>query len=112
VIIPPNYEHLIINASDKDLTTANWVCREFSSNIYEPFREKRGFGWLALADSKKEVAWVKNQNYSSVPELKHFQTDPWLNRLKIGKTDDIYQLIKDLTGLNFLKHPDQYDWSI
>ena len=31
VIIPPNYGHITINASDKQLKMANWVCNGFSS---------------------------------------------------------------------------------
>jgi glucose-6-phosphate isomerase len=111
VIIPPNYEHLIINASGKELKTANWVCRDFGSNIYKPFRIKRGFCYYALESPAGEILWQKNHHYQDIPQLKFLSPNLWLDKFKIDQEKDIYQLVKDLNKLDFLKNPQKYDWS-
>jgi len=55
IIVPPNYEHIMINASQKKVKTANWVCDSFSESIYEPFKNKQGFGYYALKNDSGEI---------------------------------------------------------
>ncbi|MFH0907104.1 MAG: glucose-6-phosphate isomerase family protein, partial [bacterium] len=111
VIIPPNYEHLIINASEQELKTANWISRNFSSNIYKPFRSKHGFCYYAIRKDSEEIDWIKNKNYTDIPELKFLEPNLWLNQFNIEKETKIYELVKDMTKLEFLKKPQKYDWS-
>jgi glucose-6-phosphate isomerase len=110
VIILPNYEHLIINASGKELKTANWVCREFGSNIYKPFRQKRGFSYFAIERLEGEIEWIKNKTYIDVPELRFQEPNRWLDKFKIDKETELYSLVKDLKKLDFLKNPQKYNW--
>ena len=110
IIIPPNYEHLMINASGEEMKTANWVCRDFGPNLYKPFRQKHGFSYFALEGSKNEIKWQKNPNYQSVPELKFIEPNLWLDKFKIEKDKEMYFLTKDLEKLDFLKNPQKYDW--
>lgn len=110
IIIPPNYEHLIINSSEKELKTANWVCRNFLSNIYKPFRSKHGFGYFALKNDSKKIDWVKNNNYTVIPSLRSLAANLWLEKFKIAKEKGIYYLVKELSKLDFLKRPEKYDW--
>lgn len=109
VIIPPNYEHLIINHSKERAKTANWICRNFSSNIYKPFRSKHGFSYYALKEDKK-ISWIKNKNYSSIPELKFLEANQLLDEFKIKKEESLYNLVNDLDKLDFLKAPEKYQW--
>ncbi|MFH1671563.1 MAG: glucose-6-phosphate isomerase family protein [Candidatus Portnoybacteria bacterium] len=109
VVIPPNYEHLMVNASGKEAKTANWICRDFGSNIYKPFRSKQGFGYYALKDNSR-INWVKNENYSSVPELKFLEPNRLLEQFGLNKEKPIYQLVNDLSKLDFLKTPQNYNW--
>ncbi len=111
VIIPPNYEHLIINAFGKELKTANWVCRDFSSNIYKPFRSKHGFCYYALQEDSEEINWMRNKNYTAVPPLKSLAANLWLEKFKIAKGEEMYHLVKALKKLDFLKKPEKYSWS-
>ena len=111
IIIPPNYEHLIINTSGKEIKTANWVCRQFPANIYKPFRNKHGFSYFALKGESEEINWVKNENYTSIPSLKKIPADRWLDKFKIPVGEEMYQLVKDLSKLDFLKNPQKYSWS-
>lgn len=111
VIIPPNYEHLMINASGKEFKTANWVCRDFSSNIYKPFRSKHGFCYYALKGDSEEINWVKNENYTAVPPLKSLTANLWLEKFTIAKEEEMYHLVKDLKKLDFLKRPEKYNWA-
>ncbi|MFH1461208.1 MAG: glucose-6-phosphate isomerase family protein [Patescibacteria group bacterium] len=109
VIVPPNYEHLMINASGKELKTANWMAQT-ESNIYKPFRQKRGFGYYALVGPNGDIIWHKSPNYQDVPELKFLPANRLLEKFKIEKDQDIYTLAKDLKKLNFLKNPQKYEW--
>ncbi len=109
VIIPPNYEHLMINTSEKEAKTSNWVCRNFDSNIYKPFRNKHGFGYYAL-ENNSQVNWVKNENYSSIPELKFLEPNQLLNQFNLDKEKPIYDLVNNLSKLDFLKNPQNYTW--
>ncbi|NQV00737.1 MAG: glucose-6-phosphate isomerase [Parcubacteria group bacterium] len=105
VIVLPNYEHLIINASGEILKTANWVCRDFSSNIYKPFRKKCGFCYFALKNDSQEINWVKNGNYNSIPNLEFMEPNKWLEKFEIDKEKSLYSLVKNLKKLDFLKNP-------
>jgi len=112
VIIPPNYEHLMINASDKELKNANWICRDFGSNIYKPFRLKQGFSYFALQGPKGEVKWQKNPHYQDIPELKFMKPNHWIEQFGIEKDKEMYSLVKDLKKLDFLIHPQIYKWEM
>jgi len=110
VIIPPNYEHLMINASNKEMKTANWICRDFGPNLYKPFRQKHGFSYFALKGSENQIKWQKNPNYENIPELKFIEPNLWLDKFKIDKYKEIYFLINNLKKLDFLKNPQKYEW--
>ena len=110
IVIPPNYEHLMINASAQELKTANWICREFTANIYEPFKEKRGFCYYALKDEIGKINWVKNENYTNVPPLKFLEPNLGLEKFGITKEEKLYNIIKTPQKLNFLKNPQDYKW--
>jgi glucose-6-phosphate isomerase len=97
VIVPPNCGHVTINPTEKNLITANWVCRDFKS-IYEPYTEKRGACYYYINGK-----WVKNENYGEVPELKIVRP---LNVL--GVQGDMYSLVSDIKKLEFLTKPQKY----
>jgi len=108
IIIPPNYEHLFINIGKIDLRVANWVSRSFSTHIYKPFKLKHGFGYYALKGFWK-IKWIKNQNYSSVPDIK-FKSPNNFYKFYIKKDQPIYDLLQQPSKLDFLKNPQKYSW--
>ncbi len=110
IIVPPNYEHIIINASNKKLKTANWICNDFSSNIYKSFQDKQGFSYYAIDNNLGGIEWVKNENYDYIPELKFLEPNLWLEKFGIDKNKEMYDLIEDLNKLDFLKNPQDYEW--
>ncbi|MDP2934852.1 MAG: glucose-6-phosphate isomerase family protein, partial [bacterium] len=110
IIILPNYEHLIINASDKDLKTCNWICRSFGSNIYKPFKLRHGFCYYATRGTNG-IEWIKNENYISVPELRFEQANN-LYDFKIEENKPIYDLVNNLNKLEFLNDPQNHEWSL
>lgn len=111
IIIPPNYDHLMINTSNQELKTANWVCREFAVNIYDVIQEKRGFCYYALKGNlEEEINWVKNENYTGIPSLEFLSPNLNLEKFGITKEEKLYDLIKTPEKLNFLKTPQNYDW--
>jgi len=105
IIIPPNYEHLMINIGKKELKTCNWVYNEFGSNIYKPFRAKQGFSYYAI-EEKNKIKWIKNNNYKTITPLKFKQ--PNLYNFDIPKNKSIRKL--DPKKLDFLKNPEKYQW--
>lgn len=111
VLILPNYEHLIINPSDKELKTCNWTCRNFASNIYKPFRARQGFSYYAIKDPSQPLgtSWIKNENYESIPELK-FEEPNNFYEFELEKDKPIYNLINNLEKINFLVEPQKYEW--
>ncbi len=110
IVIPPNYEHLMINTTAKEAKTANWICRDFGSNLYKPFRQKHGFSYFALKGENNEIKWTKNPNYQDIPELRFEEPNQWIKKLKIDKKEEIYSLIKNIKKLDFLKKPQDYKW--
>jgi len=109
IIVPPNYEHIMINASKDKLKTANWVC-DFPENIYKPFKDKQGFSYYAINNGSGEIEWIKNENYIDTPELKFLSPNLWLEKFGIDKNKEMYSLIEDLNKLDFLKNPQKYNW--
>lgn len=108
IVIPPNYEHLIINASSSDLKTCNWICRSFGSNIYKPFRLRHGFCYYATKQDN-EIKWIKNENYQNIPGLRFIEPNNFY-ALNLNKDKPIYDLTNDPQKLEFLKTPQEFDW--
>ena len=99
IIVPPGYGHVMINRTEERLITSNWVCRSFKS-IYEPYTVLRGACYYLTEDG-----WIRNKNYSEVPELA-FAENRTDRVLKIN--GDMYELVNDLDALEFLKKPDEF----
>ncbi|MDD3420955.1 MAG: glucose-6-phosphate isomerase family protein [Methanocellales archaeon] len=102
VIIPPDYGHVTINPSNKELRMCNWIARNFSS-IYEPIKEKGGAAYFELV-----TGFVKNENYGNVPELR-FLGPTNFSEVGLRKNKEMYGLIReDPTLLEFLTKPQDY----
>lgn len=101
VIVPPGYGHVTINASEKTLKMANWVCRDFSS-IYEPIKRLCGASYFLLKDG-----FAKNTLYRKVPPIRYVKP---LNNDKLGlkPEEDMYKLINKLEKLRFLTNPQDF----
>jgi len=63
-IIPPDYGHVTINPSNKDLKMANWLDKDCKSDYY-PIQKFQGACYFYTTDG-----WIKNKNYKQVPELR------------------------------------------
>ncbi|MCK9578461.1 cupin domain-containing protein [bacterium] len=68
VIIPGEYGHITINATDKELKMANWISKNCISE-YESIAEKKGACWFYT-----KSGWIKNNNYENVPPLREEQS--------------------------------------
>jgi len=103
-IIPPDYGHVTINPSNKELKMCNWVARDFSS-IYGPIKEKGGAAYFELT-----TGFVKNENYGDVPEMRFLQPANFPD-VGLNKNREMYGLIrKDPKLLEFLTKPQEYEW--
>jgi len=104
VIVPPDYGHITINPSNKELKMCNWVARDFSS-VYEPIREKGGAAYFELT-----TGFVKNENYGDVPEMRFLKPANFPD-VSLNKNKEMYGLIrKDPKLLEFLTKPQDYGW--
>lgn len=104
VIIPPDYGHVTINPSNKELRMCNWIGRDFSS-IYEPIKEKGGAAYFELV-----TGFVKNENYGNVPELRFLEPTNF-SEVGLRKNREMYGLIReDPALLEFLTKPQDYGW--
>ncbi len=101
VLVPPGYGHVTINASDKTLEMANWVCRDFSS-VYEPIKRLSGASYFLLKDG-----FVKNPLYRNTPPIRHlkpFECD----ELRLGSGESMYELVYRIEKLRFLTAPQDF----
>jgi len=106
VIIPPNYGHFTINASDKNLVMANWVCIDCVSD-YSKVEEKQGACYYAVLKNKKnETNWIPNKNYREISKLRILNQT---NFPEFGLEKEMYKLVNDLEKLNFLIQPEKYE---
>ena len=67
IIIPPFYGHVTINPSSQELKMANWISKDCKSD-YNPYLERQGACYFYTKNG-----WIKNTNYSEVPELRFEQ---------------------------------------
>ncbi len=103
-LIPPNYGHITINPADEQLKMANWVDRSFDS-IYEDILELEGGAYYELTSGE----WVKNDNYSGVPELREVEPTE-IPDLGIEKGKEMYNIVKEnVENLEFLSTPQDYE---
>ncbi|WP_406659964.1 glucose-6-phosphate isomerase family protein [Methanolobus sp. ZRKC3] len=101
VVIPPNYGHMTINASNETLKMANWVCRDFSS-IYDEIRNMSGGAYYLL-----EEGFVPNPEYVDAPEIRFMESQDD-SELGLFDGSDMYDLVNDLDKLKFLTRPQDY----
>lgn len=104
VIVPPNYGHVTINPSNKELKMANWVSNQFLS-AYEPYRECRGAAYFELNDG----SMIQNTNYKDLPEIQHLKPTN-IGDLGYYKNKEMYGLIHDPEKLRYLNQPQDYEW--
>lgn len=101
-LVPPGYGHITINASDKKLKMANWVCRDFSS-MYEPIKKLFGGAYYMVRDK----GFIRNPDYPEVPEIRFVKPVDYPEAgLFCGK--DMYGMVSNLERLDFLVNPQDH----
>lgn len=104
IIMPPNYGHITINPSNKELKMSNLVSSRFKSDYSLYVKMKGG----AYYEFKEGVA--KNPAYKNLPEIRIVKAEK-IPELGLGKNDEIYSLLKKNIGvLGFLNRPQDYDY--
>ncbi|MGP8337229.1 MAG: glucose-6-phosphate isomerase family protein [Methanosarcinaceae archaeon] len=102
VIVPPDYGHITINATNKVLKMANWVNRDFSS-IYEPIKKLAGGAYYLL-----ESGFIRNPEYGGdVPQIRYLQPTNY-PEFGFTKGKDMYGLVNDVEKLKFLISPQDF----
>ncbi len=106
-IIQPGYAHISTNPVQKKTVMANWIATA-SQQSYKEIKEMKGGGYYAIK-AKEGIQWVKNQTYSSVPQIR-FSEPNNLAQFNISKEQSLYSLVNNLEKLNFLKNPQNFEW--
>jgi len=104
VIVPPNYGHVTINPSNKELKMANWVSGDFDS-IYGPYKELGGAAYFELSEGNL----IANDRYEHLPEIRYLKPTNF-SKLGFQKNKEMYSLIRDVEKLDFLNNPYEFDW--
>ncbi|MFA7244415.1 MAG: glucose-6-phosphate isomerase family protein [Patescibacteria group bacterium] len=104
IVIPPGYGHATINAGNRTLVMANWVCNGFDSD-YSEFENKQGAAYYIL-DKFGEKKIVKNPRYGELLPVKNLKSAPKI----IGPYLDnpAYDYVTDLSRVDFLRNPEKY----
>ena len=103
VIIPPDYGHVTINASNKELKMANWVSRDFSS-VYEPYIEMHGAAYYLTKEGL-----IPNPNFRNVPEVRKINPRNF-NDVGLTRSQEMYGLVRSINNLTFLIRPQEFKW--
>lgn len=108
VVIPPDYGHITINASQEPLVMSNWVEREFKS-VYQPIVDHGGGAYFALVKGAG-IEWMKNPLHQNIPPIKMMKPlqSPEFG-LEFGKPMYLTGLAAP-EKLRFLTHPESIDW--
>ncbi|AKB27450.1 Glucose-6-phosphate isomerase [Methanosarcina siciliae C2J] len=101
VLVPPGYGHVTINASEKTLEMANWVCREFSS-VYEPIKRLSGAAYFLLKDG-----FAKNPLYRDIPPIRYLKPLGF-DEIGLAFGENMYDLVHRAEKLRFLSAPQDY----
>jgi len=101
VLVPPGYGHVTINASEKTLEMANWVCRDFSS-VYEPIKRLSGAAYFLLKDG-----FAKNPLYRDIPSIRYLKPLGF-DEIGLVSGESMYDLVHRAEKLRFLSAPQDY----
>ncbi|HII80736.1 MAG TPA: glucose-6-phosphate isomerase [Methanosarcina sp.] len=101
VLVPPGYGHVTINASEKTLEMANWVCRDFSS-VYEPVKRLSGAAYYLLKDG-----FAKNPLYRGIPSIRYVKPLSF-KEFGLNSGENMYELIYNADRLRFLTSPQEF----
>jgi len=101
VLVPPGYGHVTVNASEKTLEMANWVCRDFSS-VYDPIKRLSGAAYFLLKDG-----FAKNPLYRDIPPIRYLRPLGF-DELGLASGENMYDLVHRADKLRFLSAPQDY----
>jgi glucose-6-phosphate isomerase len=104
VVIPPDYGHVTINWSKRQLKMANFVARDFSS-LYDPYREMGGGAYFYTRDG-----YIRNERYPELPELRRLNApdSSKLRRMGLAREREIYPLLREPGRLEWLCDPEAH----
>ncbi len=107
VIYPPNYGHIIINATDDVLITANWVANDFK-RMYQEVKDYRGMAYYGIKNKAGELEFVPNLKYNQLPAVETL-TRKFMTGFEIMKDGPMYWLgANNPKTLEFLTDPQKY----
>lgn len=106
VIIPPDYAHITINASNQNLKMANWIAIANKSS-YNLIQNKNG-GCYFATKGFWGIKWIKNESYKETPKLRKQQPTNF-SEIGLDKKVSMYKLVNNLGRLDFLKNPQNFE---
>lgn len=109
VVIPPNYGHITINAEKITLVTADLSSRNATQVDYETMRLMHGGCYYEIPlQGKVREAFVKNSNYSEVPEFSFEDPAKMSRKFNLGEKPIYTQLVENPEAFDFLNNPERF----
>jgi len=111
IVIPPGYGHILINPGSQALVTSNWVSSRFSSE-YDLYKRAKGAAYFVIINNINKIEYLKNDSFKELAPIRFAQPAKALDKFGLKEGSPIYPIID--TGaqrLDFLNHPDKYDYS-
>lgn len=105
VLIPPEFGHVTINASDEELLMSNWVADTFASD-YGTILENRGFAYY-LTKTGLAANPLYKQGDAPLPRVS-FMTPGDHPEFGLFCGEDMYGLIRTPEKLAFLRTPELF----
>lgn len=97
-LLPPDYGHVMINASSRRLVTGNLISRN-CVQVYDQCVERRGAAFYVLTGGRL----VRNPRYSSVPEVRVLRPD--MPSFLEGSSGLVQAFLEDPDRFAFLNGP-------
>lgn len=107
LVMIPGFGHMLVNAFPETLITANWINDTFTYD-YRPYEQLRGSGyWMLEGPTPDTIEFVKNTNYTKVPELRKLRPSD-VPEFGLIRGEPGYRLVGDFQKLDFLSNPERY----
>ncbi len=111
IVIPPGYGHILVNPGPGWLVTSNWVSSRFASE-YDLYKKAKGAAYFLTVDATGRTEYLKNPFFKKLAPIRFAQSAKILDRFGLEEGNPIYNIIAgDALKLDFLNHPDNYDYS-
>ena len=115
VLVPPGFGHVLVNATDDVVITANW---QPSKNVsdYSSYEKHNGAAYYVVESERlghagktsTEFKFIPNLNYKQLPKLIEVRPRELPQYELRSALPSYFSGVRDLSKLDFLVHPSKY----